>query len=151
MENAMAPHDYLIHADGGARGNPGPAAIGFTIAGPDITPVEHGAYIGETTNNVAEYTAVIKALAKLKSLLGSGRAKTAAVRVQVDSELLVRQLNSEYKVKDETLGKLFVQVHNAQQDFQAVSFVHVPREQNRDADRLVNEALDKEGVPKFGF
>src|SRR4030042_1030706 len=142
---------FGIHADGGARGNPGPAAIGYTIDGADITPVQHGEYIGETTNNVAEYTAVIRALAKLKSLVGSGRAARAKVQVRADSELLVRQVNGEYKVKDETLAKLFIQLYNARQDFGEVSFSHVAREKNKEADKMVNEALDRHNVPKFGF
>ena len=141
---------YDIHADGGARGNPGPAAIGFTISGPGIQPVEQGEYIGEETNNVAEYTAVLRAFAKLKSLLGSERAKRARVRVFADSELLVRQANGVYKIKDETLGKLFVKLYNARQDFGVVAFEHVPRERNRDADRMVNDALDRQGVPSLG-
>ena len=143
--------EYVIHADGGARGNPGPAAIGYTIEGPGITPVQRGEYLGETTNNVAEYTAVIRALAKLKSLAGSSRAASARVRVYADSELLVKQANGKYKVKDERLGKLFIQLYNARQDFGEVSFAHVPRERNTEADRMVNEALDRQGVPKFGF
>ncbi len=147
----MTPAHYTIHADGGARGNPGPAAAGYTIEGPGISRVEHGDYLGETTNNVAEYTAVIKALAKLKSLIGADRAGEVNVQVLADSELLVKQVNGLYKIKDETLGKLFIQLYNARQDFQQVTFAHVPREQNRDADRMVNEALDRQGVPKFGF
>lgn len=142
-------HDYVIHADGGSRGNPGPAAAGFTITGPGMTPVEVGEYLGETTNNVAEYTAAIRALAKLKSLLGTEKAKGATVRVHADSELLVKQMNRQYKVKDPGLMQLFVQLHNALLDFGSVSFTHVPRERNRDADRMVNDALDRQNVPKF--
>lgn len=142
---------YTITADGGARGNPGPAAVGFTITGPSIAPVEHGEYIGETTNNVAEYTAAIRALGKLKSLIGAERAKSSSVHVLADSELLVRQMNREYKVKDPDLMQLFVQLHNALLDFGSVSFAHVPRERNRDADRMVNEALDRHGAPKLGI
>ena len=142
---------YVIHADGGSRGNPGPAASGFTIEGPGITPVQHGDFLGDATNNVAEYTAVIKALAKLKSLLGTAKAKAAHVQVFADSELLVRQVNRQYKVKNDDLGKLFIQLYNAQQDFHTVTFSHIPREKNAAADRMVNEALDRQGVPKFGF
>lgn len=135
---------YIIHSDGGARGNPGPAAAGYTIEGPGLKLVEMGEYIGETTNNVAEYTAALKALAKLKSLLGSDKAAQAAVIVKADSELLVRQANAEYKIKNDELGKLFIGLYNARQDFKSVSFVHIRREENQKADRLVNEALDKE-------
>lgn len=141
--------EYIIYTDGGSRGNPGPAASGFTIAGPGIGTVEQGEYLGETTNNVAEYTAVIHALAKLKSLLGAEKAKAAHVRVHADSELLVKQMNREYKVKDARLMQLFTQVHNAMVDFATVSFTHVRREHNKAADRMVNEALDKQGTPKL--
>ncbi|HTP56671.1 MAG TPA: ribonuclease HI family protein [Candidatus Paceibacterota bacterium] len=142
--------DYLIHADGGARGNPGPAAVGYTIAGPGISAVAHGEYIGDTTNNVAEYTAIIRALAKLKSLIGTDKAKAAHITVRADSELVVRQMNREYKVKDPDLMQLFIQLHNACLDFGAVNFTHVARESNREADRMVNEALDRHGAPKLG-
>ncbi len=145
----MNDTSYIIHADGGARGNPGPAAIGFTLAGPGITPVTHGEYIGETTNNVAEYTAAIRALAKLKSLVGQERAALAVVTVRADSELVVKQMNREYKVKDPNLMQLFVQLHNACLDFGTVAFMHVAREHNREADRMVNEALDRHGAPKL--
>src|SRR4030042_6980807 len=118
---------FVIHADGGARGNPGPAAIGYTIDGSDITPVQHGEYIGETTNNVAEYTAGIRALAKLKSLIGSGRAARAKVQVRADSELLVRQGNGEKTGQEETLAKLFIQLYNARQGFGGGSFSHAAR------------------------
>jgi len=145
----MTDPAFIVHADGGSRGNPGPAAAGFTIIGPGIAPVEAGEYLGETTNNVAEYTAVIRALAKLKALLGTEKAKTAAVHVHADSELLVKQMNRQYKVKDPDLMQLFVQLHNALLDFGSVTFAHVPRERNQDADRMVNEALDRQNVPKF--
>lgn len=140
----MTEHTYNVWADGGARGNPGPAAYGFVLKGPDISAVEHGERIGTTTNNVAEYTAVIEALKKLKSLIGSDKAKKATVKVNADSELLVKQMNREYKVKDADLQRLFVALHNIMIDFDSVSYRHVRREENKDADRLVNEALDHE-------
>lgn len=147
----MNPESYAIHTDGGSRGNPGPAAAGYTIEGPGIGTVEHGEYLGTTTNNVAEYTAPIRALAKLKALIGTERAKTAHVRVHADSELLVKQMNRQYKVKDADLMQLFVQLHNAVLDFGSVSFTHVPRERNKDADRMVNEALDRQDAPGLGL
>jgi ribonuclease HI len=143
--------DFVIHADGGARGNPGPAAAGYTIEGPSIGRVAHGEYLGEATNNVAEYSAAIRGLAKLKALLGSEKAAEARVTVKADSELLVKQVNGLYKVKNEELGKLFIQLYNARQDFASVSFEHVRREQNQGADRMVNEALDAHGAPKLGL
>ena len=135
---------YLIWADGGARGNPGPAAYGFVIEGPGVARTMHGKAIGKATNNIAEYTSVIEALKKLKSLLGAEKASKALVRVHADSELLVKQSNREYKVKDAELQVKFIELHNLRLDFASVAFVHVPRAKNVDADRMVNEALDNE-------
>jgi ribonuclease HI len=135
---------YTIYTDGGSRQNPGPAAAGYTIEGEGIRRVEHGEYLGVATNNVAEYTAAILALVKLKTLIGAERAAAAHVRLMADSELLVRQVNGEYKVKDPDLKKLFMELYNARQDFAKVTFTHVRREHNTDADRMVNEALDRE-------
>ena len=135
---------YTIHADGGSRGNPGPAAYGFVLRGPGIAEVAAGRAIGTATNNVAEYMAVIEGLKKLKALLGTEKAAMSSVQVRADSELVVRQANRQYKVKDPNLKKLFVDLHNACMDFSSVSFTHIPREQNAAADRMVNEALDGE-------
>lgn len=135
---------YTIYTDGGSRSNPGPAAVGYIIEGPDIRRVEHGEYLGVATNNVAEYTAAILAIGKLRTLIGVERAGAAHVRVMADSELLVRQVNGEYKVRDADLKKLFIDLYNVRQDFASVSFTHVRREHNTDADRMVNEVLDRE-------
>jgi ribonuclease HI len=142
---------YTIHADGGSRGNPGPAASGYVIEGDGIRRTHHGQFLGVTTNNVAEYTAAILGLNRLKALIGVERARAAHVRVMSDSELLVRQVNGEYKVKDAELKKLFVDLYNARQDFGKVTFSHVRREHNQEADRMVNEALDREDSPKLGL
>lgn len=147
----MSNDTYTIYTDGGSRGNPGPAAVGYTIEGPGVGSVAQGEYLGQTTNNVAEYTAVIRALAKLKSLIGAERAKTAQVHIRADSELLVKQVNRQYKVKDADLMQLFVQLHNARLDFAEVTFTHVRREQNTGADRMVNEALDRQDAPGLGL
>lgn len=139
------PHKfhYLIHTDGGSRGNPGPAAIGVVIESAlDGWRKEYGECIGKATNNVAEYSAVIFALKKLKSLIGSDKAKDGAVQVHADSELLVKQLNGEYKIKEENIRNLFLDVWNLKLDFGEVSFRHIPREQNHSADKMVNQALD---------
>lgn len=140
---------YTIHADGGSRGNPGPSASGYVIEGDGIRPVHAGHFLGVTTNNVAEYTAAILGLNRLKALIGIENARAAHVRVMSDSELLVRQVNGEYKVKDAELKKLFVDLYNARQDFAKVTFSHVRREHNQEADRMVNEALDREDSPKL--
>lgn len=138
-------NNFLIHTDGGSRGNPGPAAIGVVIeSASDGWRKEFGEYIGETTNNIAEYSAVVFALKKLKSLVGSEKAKDSVVQVHADSELLVRQLNGEYKIKEENIRNLFLDVWNLKLDFGEVSFRHIPREDNHGADKMVNRALDME-------
>jgi ribonuclease HI len=127
----------IIYTDGGARSNPGPAAIGVVVGSK-----EYGEAIGSTTNNVAEYKAVIFGLKKAKHLLGGEKAAEAEIEVRSDSELIVSQLNAKYKIKDDDLKPLFIDVWNLRQDFKEVSFVHIPREENKEADRLVNRALD---------
>lgn len=137
--------DYILHTDGGARGNPGPAAIGFVIVkGNGKVLKEHGEYIGKTTNNDAEYQAIIFALKKLKALVGKAKTKQASIKVFTDSELIVRQITGLYKVENANIQKLFLQLWNLKIDFKKVEFEAVRREQNKDADRLVNEALDAE-------
>ena len=133
-----------IHTDGGARGNPGPAAIGVILESPEIGKKEYGEYLGEATNNEAEYKAVIFALKKTKSLVGSEKAALVDIEIFSDSELLVRQMNGEYKLKDPSIQKFFVEIWNLKLDFKNVSFAHVFREQNAGADSLVNQVLDRE-------
>ncbi|OGN02744.1 MAG: hypothetical protein A2651_00505 [Candidatus Yanofskybacteria bacterium RIFCSPHIGHO2_01_FULL_42_12] len=137
-------YKFLIHTDGGARGNPGPAAAGFTLEGGIIGKKNGGEYLGEVTNNEAEYQAVILALKKLKHLIGSEKAKDSRVEIHVDSELLERQLNGEYKVKDKNIQGLFLEVWNLKTDFGEVVFKHIFREKNIEADRIANQILDKE-------
>jgi ribonuclease HI len=138
-------HKITIYTDGGSRGNPGPAGIGVVIDGSQIGKKEYGEYIGITTNNEAEYQAVIFALKKVKQLVGSDDARRAHLVFYMDSELLVKQFNHEYKVKEEKMQKFFLEVHNLRLDFGKVEFKHVLRGKNEDADRLVNEVLDREG------
>lgn len=132
-----------IHTDGGSRGNPGPAAVGVVIEGLTGTN-EYGEYIGETTNNEAEYRAVIFALKKLKSLIGSDKSKNSSVEFALDSELVVKQLNKEYKLKDKNIQNFFIEIWNLTFDFGDVTFRHIPREENTEADRIVNQVLDRE-------
>jgi len=128
----------IAHTDGGARGNPGPAACGAFLTDTSGKVLkEHGRYLGETTNNVAEYSGVIDALEHAKEL-GADE-----VDMYLDSELVVRQLNGQYKVRDQNLAALFMRVWNLRTAFRKVTFSHVRREQNKDADRLVNETLDR--------
>ncbi|OHA49134.1 MAG: hypothetical protein A2682_03815 [Candidatus Terrybacteria bacterium RIFCSPHIGHO2_01_FULL_58_15] len=135
---------FTISADGGARGNPGPAALGYVIRDSEGKLVKAlGEAIGETTNNVAEYRAAVAALKKLKALIGTIRARETEVEVRMDSELVTRHMNRQYKIRDAKLVPLFIELWNATQDYGAVRFHHVPRSDNREADQLVNEALDR--------
>lgn len=140
----MEKNKIIIHTDGGARGNPGPAAVGVVMEGP-FGKKEYGEYIGETTNNEAEYRAVIFALKKLKQLLGSEKSDPASIDFFLDSELVVKQLNREYKLKDKNIQNFFIEIHNLVIDLGPVFFHHVPREKNLEADRIVNQVLDREG------
>ena len=127
----------IIYTDGGARGNPGPAGIGAVIYNENKKVVkEISEYIGETTNNQAEYKACLRAMEEAKKL------KALELDFYLDSELVVKQLKREYKVKNKELAPLFIKIYNLSQQFKKVSFTHVRREFNKEADRLVNEALD---------
>ena len=142
----------IVHTDGGARGNPGPAALGVVIANEkDQMFKEYGEYIGETTNNEAEYRAVISALKKIKSVWGKKQAKQSEVHVFSDSELLVKQMNGEYKIQNTKIQQFFIEIWNLKIDFKKVQFSAVPREKNKAADRMVNEALDAQGSRKSLF
>ena len=134
----MKYEKLTIYADGGARGNPGPAGIGAVILGERGKAVAKiSKYIGETTNNQAEYKALIAALTKAKEL------GACELEVFLDSELVVKQLNREYRVKDKDLAPLFVRVYNISLGFKKIVFKHIKREKNELADKLVNLALDK--------
>lgn len=135
----------IIYTDGGARGNPGPAAIGVVITNEKGELVKkYSQTIDEATNNEAEYRAVIFALKKIKALFGGKKAKQMEIEVRLDSELAAKQLNHQYKIQEENLQPLFIKVWNLIMDFKTVGFKYIPREKNKEADRLVNEALDKE-------
>ncbi len=139
MSNKLfADKKLIIYTDGGARGNPGPAALGVVVG-----DKEYSEYLGEMTNNQAEYRALIFALKKAKALLGGKKAGGAEIEVWMDSELIVRQLNGEYKIKEPELQPLFIQAWNLRLDIKKVNFQHVPREKNKRADRLVNLVLDE--------
>lgn len=140
---------FLIHTDGGARGNPGPAAIGIIIEGIGPERKEYGEYIGVATNNVAEYKAVIFAFKKLKQLIGSEKAGQSSVTIHTDSELLVKQLNGEYKIKEPQIQELFIELWNLRLDFNKVLIKHIIRERNKGADRMLNYALDREASKLF--
>ncbi len=132
------PKKLKIFTDGGARGNPGPAGIGVVIMDEhDQIIAQHKKYLGEQTNNFAEYSAVILALQEAQKL------GAQEIDFYLDSELVVKQLNREYKVKNPELAKLFVKIYNLQQTFKKVSYSHVPREMNKLADKLANQAMDE--------
>lgn len=126
----------IIHTDGGARGNPGPAGIGAVLEY-DGKKEELQHFIGEKTNNQAEYEAVIMALTRAKELYAE------EVDLFLDSELVQKQLLQEYKVKDKDLATLFVKAWNLSLSFKKIRYIHVRRNENKEADRLVNEILDR--------
>ena len=132
-------NQLMIFTDGGSRGNPGPAAIGVVIG-----DKEYAEYLGETTNNVAEYQAVIFALKKTKHLLGKAKLKNTKVVINLDSELVANQLNGKYKILEPDLQPLFIEIWNLRFDFPNLMFQYISREKNKRADRLVNEVLDNE-------
>ena len=123
--------------DGAARGNPGEAGCGAVIFDQHGTLIEElSRYLGQTTNNVAEYEGLLMGL---EALL---KASKKRIRVQSDSQLLVRQLNGEYRVKDEKLKMLFQKAVTLLRQFESCRIVHVPREENKLADRLANKGID---------
>lgn len=127
-----------VYTDGGARNNPGPAGIGVIIG-----DKEYAEYIGETTNNIAEYKAVIFALKKAKHLLGKSKLKNTEVIINADSQLVVSQLSGKYKVLEKELQTLFMEIWNLKFNFPFLRFNYIPREQNKRADYLVNQAIDR--------
>ncbi len=134
-----------IYTDGGSRGNPGPSGIGVVIIQEGQVLKKYGEFIGDATNNQAEYQALIFAFKKAKLLFGKKKAKEMEIDVFMDSELIVKQLNHEYKIKEKDLQLLFLKIWNLILDFKKISFNHISREENKEADKLVNQALDGEG------
>ena len=129
---------FTIFTDGGARGNPGPAGIGGVLIDEEKKKKHtFGKYIGRTTNNQAEYKALIHALEEAKKL------GATEVSCFLDSELVVKQLNREYRVKDAGLGPLFLHVWDLTKNFKKIHFTHVRRERNKEADAMVNKAIDE--------
>jgi ribonuclease HI len=128
--------EWIIHTDGAARGNPGPAALAYVIERPGQGDIEFRECLGTATNNVAEYTALVRALERARELGGR------RLRVHSDSELLVQQMNGNYKVKHPGLRPLYDEAQELCRGFERVTFQHVRREDNARADRLCNEALD---------
>ncbi|MBN2853948.1 ribonuclease HI family protein [Patescibacteria group bacterium] len=128
----------IIYSDGGARGNPGPAGIGAVLYDEKKNLLaEISTYLGVTTNNQAEYKALISAIKKAQEL------GAKELDCFLDSELVVKQLKREYKVKNAELAPLFLEIHNLSLNFKKINYTHIRRELNKEADRLANEAMDK--------
>ena len=122
-----------LYTDGSSKGNPGPAMVGVVVKKGDKTILKISQSIGQATNNEAEYKALILGLERVKKL------KPQELICYLDSQLVVKQLNREYKVKDEKLAPLFVRAWNLSQDFKKIKFVHIGREYNKDADKMTKK------------
>ena len=136
----------IVYTDGGSRGNPGKAAIGVVFCNEKEQIIKKfGEYLGDNlTNNDAEYQAIIFALKKFKTVFGKAISENSDVVIKSDSELVVKQLNGDYRLSDPKIQQFFIEVWNLKFDFKSVKFKHVSRKKNEEADRLVNEALDTE-------
>jgi len=139
----------IVYTDGGSRGNPGSAALGVVIEGVGKQIKEYAEFLGEMTNNEAEYHAIIFALRKLRQLIGREKLTKTEVEIRSDSELVARQLRGEYKVEEKNLQPLFMKVWNLKFDFPKLIFKEISREENKRADKLVNAVLDKESNKLF--
>jgi len=140
----MKKEKIIIYTDGGARGNPGPAGAGAVITSErgDVIK-ECKKSLGVMTNNEAEYEAVLLGLNELKKKFGKEKIKNFEMEVRMDSELVARQLSGEYQIKEEHLFPYFIKIWNFQvKDFPKIKFTHIPREKNKAADRLANDAID---------
>ncbi|MBE0416429.1 MAG: ribonuclease HI family protein [Coriobacteriia bacterium] len=133
-----SPAHWVLYTDGGSRGNPGPAGSGFVLRdGSGAAVCAAGYFIGEATNNRAEYDGLIRGLSSAAS------HGCRSLEVRMDSELIVRQMTGRYRVKNDGLKEPFARAKALMGRFDHVSFVHVPREENTEADRLANEAMDE--------
>ncbi|NQT95567.1 MAG: ribonuclease HI family protein [Candidatus Omnitrophica bacterium] len=142
--NQKKPNRLEIFIDGAARGNPGPAGIGVVVTDGSGLVKEVAKYIGEATNNVAEYTALIFGMEEVRNL----GAKELVINT--DSELLAKQLGGEYKVKSQTLKGLYAKVTKMLDSFNEIRVNHINREENKGADRLANKAIDNAGKKRVG-
>ncbi len=141
---------FIIYTDGASRGNPGPSSIGVAICDKkEKTLKNYAEQIENTTNNIAEYRAVIFALKKIKALYGKKRIKDSQIEIRCDSQLLISQLNGKYKILEPKIQKLFIDIWNLKIDLGEVIFSLVPREKNQIADKLANEVLDKQSKSLF--
>ena len=133
--------NIVLYTDGCCRGNPGPAGIGVVIKDPHKKILkELSEYIGKATNNIAEYSALIRGLEE------AGDLGAEKITVFMDSELVVKQLNGEYRVKDDKMKELFRQAFEVLKDFKSFEIKHIDRSKNKEADKLANRAIDLLGV-----
>lgn len=126
-----------LYTDGGARGNPGPAAAAFVAKNGNEIILKRSEYLGRTTNNQAEYRALVLGLEELL------RMNVKKISCFLDSELVVKQLNGQYRVKDKDLRLPYEKILKLAGEFKEIKFSHIRREKNKEADKLVNEELDK--------
>ena len=133
--------ELIIFTDGASRGNPGLASTGFVIKSSTTTLHEGGSFLGIATNNVAEYSAIVEALSKAKDF--TVNSKETSISFYMDSKLAVEQLSGRYKIKNATLRELVIQVKILEAEFKFISYQHVPREKNQEADAMANKVLDQ--------
>lgn len=138
----------ILYTDGGSRGNPGPAGVGVFITDEKGNKMNgFSKAIGTRTNNEAEYEAVILALQKVKHLYGKDKVKNFEIEFRLDSQLIARQLGGKYKMEAEHLWPLFMKIWNLRVELglsgEKMKFVEIPREKNKEADALANEAMDE--------
>ncbi len=135
----------IIHTDGGSRGNPGPAGIGVVISSDSGSVIfKAGKFIGRATNNQAEYEAVIFGLQQAKGIFKKNKAFKKHVQIYMDSELVVKQMNHEYKIENSNIQPLFLKVWNLMLSFDSVKFIAISRDKNQEADKLANQAMDEQ-------
>ncbi len=135
--------NYIIHSDGGARGNPGPAGAGAVIYSTDKTLVASvSEFLGHKTNNFAEYEAIILAFEELKKIVSKDEKQSITIFVNMDSELIVKQMLGIYKVKNPVLKQQQSRLKKLIIEYQEVLFSHIPRAENKEADALANKAMD---------
>lgn len=140
----------FIYIDGASRKNPGPAACAVIFKDKNGKIIkEYSKFLNVATNNVAEYEGLILALQKAKQLFGKAKIKQMEFEIRSDSELLVNQLNGSYKIEDERLQKLFIKYWNLKTDFCKINIVYIPREKNKEADKLVNDVLNSQEAKLF--
>lgn len=141
---------FVIYTDGASRGNPGPSSIGVAICDKKEKPLKtYAEQIEDTTNNVAEYKAVIFAIKKIKALYGKKMIKNCPIEIRSDSQLLISQLNGKYKILEPKIQNLFIEIWNLKIDLGKIVFSLIPREKNQIADALANEALDRQNKKLF--